>query len=227
LRALFVLSLNQAKRLIAKAIAQKLINTKRRIYIAYGSTNGLILDELGIKKANYYNGYIDDFRLKANSQKPNIVILNGKIDDFLDTLCSDDVIIKGANALSFENGKYCAGVVVASSIGGTYGSIILKASCVGAKVIIPVSHEKLVPKILDGKYSQNDFDMCMGLPIAMFRFNYGDIYTEIEAFKDLYNLDATLYCSGGLNKMAGALSFVLEGSSIDILEFRKELENDM
>jgi len=226
LRALLVLSLNQAKSLVAKAIAKKLKDEKKRVYVAYGSTNELILKELGIEKENYYNGYIDKNFLLSNQNRPNITILNGKIDNFLDTICPDDIVIKGANALSFEDGEYKAGVAVASESGGTYGSVILRASCVGAKVIIPVTHEKLVPKLYANCFSQNDFDLSMGLGITLFALNYGEVYTEIDAFKELYDLDAKLYLAGGLNEMSGALSFVVDGEEASILKIKNELVDD-
>jgi len=214
--ALLVVSKIQAKHLIAKAIAKKIKNTQKRVYIAYGSTNQLILSELGIEKQNYYNGYIDKNNLSSNKNKPSVVVLNGNETDFIDSMTKDDIIIKGANALSYEDGECKAAVAVASPDGGTYGKIIVKAACVGGEVIIPVTHEKLVPKIYNNKYNQNSFDISMGLPISLFKYEYGTVFTEIDAFRELYNLDAKLYISGGIDRNNSAFSFIVEGLETDI-----------
>ena len=214
--ALLVISKVQAKQLIAKAIAKKIKSTHKRVYISYGSTNQLILAELGIEKENYYNGYIDKNNLSSNKNRPSVVVLNGNETDFIDSITKDDIIIKGANALSYEDGEYKAAVAVASPDGGTYGNIILKASCVGSEVIIPVSHEKLVPKIYNNKYNQNSFDFSMGLPVSLFKYDYGTVFTEIDAFSELYNLDAKLYISGSIGRNSSAFSFIVEGLERDI-----------
>jgi len=220
MRALIVLSLQDAKELVARGVATtlNLKNTKKKVYIAYGSTNELLLHELGYKVEGYYNGHVSKKELRSYSQRADIVVLNGSIDSFVQDMSSDDIVVKGANALSYENGAYQAGVVAASENGGTFGSVVMKASCVGAQLIIPVSHEKFVPKLYDGVYTQSSFDRCMGLPVAMFRFHYGKIYTEIEALYDIYNLKAKLYFAGGLGEMQGALSFVVEGKEEDVLK---------
>jgi len=222
--SLLVISNKQAKMLIAKGISNRLRDTKKRVYFAYGSTNQLILNQLGISVERYYNGYISSGELKSNRDKPNIVVLNSNQTDFADSISPNDIIIKGGNALVFENGKYRVAVAVASSTGGTYGNILLKASCVGAEVLIPISHEKLVPKLLANKYHQNSFELSMGLPIALFEINYGEIYTEIEAFRELFDLKAEIYISGGINDMVGSLTFVVEGSRENILKAQKEIK---
>ena len=224
MKALLVLSLQQVKELVALGVANKIKHTKKRVYISYGSTNQLILNKLGIKRENYYNGYIDDFELKSNKNREDIIILNDNKKNFLKTISKDDIIIKGANALSFENGKYIAGVAVASPEGGTYGSVVLRASCVGAEVIIPVSHEKLVPKLLANRYTQSSFDITMGLSVALFKLDYGRVYTEIDAFKELFGLEAEIYLSAGVDSLIGALTFIVDGDKKDILRLQKELD---
>jgi hypothetical protein len=223
--ALLVVSSQKAKELIAKGVAKRVRDSKKRVYFAYGSTNQLILSQLGIEVENYYNGYIANGELRSNKTKPNIVILNGEGSDFVETISADDIVIKGANTLSFENGEYRAGVAVASPQGGTYGNVLLKASCIGAEVIIPVSHEKLVPKLLSNRYTQSSFDISMGLPVALLPLTYGDIYTEIEAFKELFNLKAEIYLAGGVDDMVGSLTFVVEGKQSDILDAKREIDD--
>ena len=221
--ALIVLSQKQAKLLVAQAVARKLKATTKRVYISYGSTNQMILEALGIDKQNYFNGYIDD-NLEANKDRPELFILNNTDEDFTGSINANDIIIKGANALSYENGKYRAAVAVASQNGGTYANVVIKASCVGAQVIIPITHEKLVPQLLSGKYNQNSFDYVEGLPVALIEYTYGEVYTEINALKDTYDLDAQIYLAGGIFTNNRSLTFVVEGneSTIDKLNKWKE-----
>lgn len=223
--ALIVLSQKQAKLLVAQAVAHKLKVLTKRVYIAYGSTNQMILEALGIDAENYFNGYIDN-GLKANKDRPEVVILNDTDENFTESINANDIIIKGANALCYENGKYRAAVAIASPNGGTYANIIIKASCAGAKVIIPVTHEKLVPQLLSGNYNQNSFDYVEGLPVSLLEHTYREVYTEINAFKDEYDLNAQIYLAGNISTNNRSLTFVLEGdqSAIDkLIKWKKSI----
>jgi hypothetical protein len=215
--ALIVLSQKQAKLLVAQAIAKKIKDTTKRVYIAYGSTNQMILESLGINETNYFNGYVDN-GLKVNKNRPEVIILNNVDENFTESINSNDIIIKGANALCYKDGKYRAAVAVASPNGGTYANVIIKASCVGAKVIIPVTHEKLVPYLLSGNYNQNSFDYVEGYSVALIEYTYGDIYTEINALKDEYDLNAQIYLAGGVYTNNKCLTFLLEGKQKSINE---------
>lgn len=222
--SLVVISLKQAKLILAISIAKKVRKLNNRIYMAHGSTNQLILNELGIKVDKYYNGYIEK-TLIINNHKSDIIILNSE-GKFPYDLTPEDVVIKGANALSYENEQYRVAVAVASPKGGTFGDVILKASCVGAKVIIPVTHEKLVPKLLVGKYNQNSFDKSDNISVTLFEYSYGEIYTEIDSFWDLFNLKAELYLAGGLNRFEGALTFVISGDKENINNLKSFLKDN-
>jgi hypothetical protein len=224
MQALLVVSLIQAKKLVAIAIANRLRHTTKRVYIAYGSTNQLILNELGIDTKKYYNGYISDNELKSNKDKPSIIVLNNT-ESNIKCLNKNDIVVKGANALVYEHNRYKAAVAVASSEGGTYANVITKASCIGSQVIIPVTHEKLVPKIYNNVYPQNSFDISMGLPITLFEYSYGEVYTEINAFKELYNLNTHIYIAGSLDGLDSYLTFVAEGKEEDILAAKQFIDN--
>ena len=225
MNAILIVSKEQAKILIAKAIARRLKETSKRVYFAYGYTNQLILNELGYEVDRYFNGYIAENELRANRDKDKIIVLNSS-EEYIDNITATDIVIKGANALVVKEGKYRAGVSVASSEGGTYGNIIIKASAVGAKVIIPVSHEKLVSELYNGVYTQNSFDITMGLPIALFEYDYGEIFTEIEAFKELYSLEAKLYIVGSLKDSTSYYTFIVSGEETNILSAKSFLEEN-
>lgn len=215
-KALVLATVLGAKHLIAKALAKRLSSIKnRRIYIAYGSTNNILLEHLGIEKNTYYSGYVSSEGLKTNKDKPEVVVLNADDDVYMEKVKNTDIIIKGANALSYESGAYFAAVAAASAIGGTFGRVCVQAACVGAEVIIPIGHEKMVPKI-ERNVTQDDFDLVMGRSIALLPISYGEIYTEIEAFKELFDLDASVITSGGILGSEGAVSFSLSGQMSDL-----------
>ena len=218
MKAQLLLTPAGAKHLIAKALANKL-DLSKRIYIAYGSTNIYLLHHLGIESKNYIAGCNYNHLLNVNENRPKPIVLdNGKIIDISEfDINEKDVFIKGANALWYENDKKHAAVLAADKNGGTFGNFYIKAACRGAKVIIPITHEKLIPFYYPA--TQN-VDFAMGSKVALLRFFYGEVYTEIEAFKDLFNLKANIIASGGILDTQGALVVEVEGGKVkEAMEF--------
>jgi len=212
MKAQILLTPAGAKHLIAKSIINKL-DFSKRIYIAYGSTNLYILYHLGIEIRNYIAGCNYNYLLNVNKNIPRAIVLNnGQIMDikYFD-INSNDIFIKGANALWYEHNKKHAAVLAADKNGGTYGNFYIKAATRGAEVIIPVGHEKLVPYYYPA--TQN-VDLSMGNKVSLLKFFYGDIYTEIEAFYDLFDIKANIIASGGIIDTQGAIIFEIEGENV-------------
>ena len=213
MKAQILLTPAGAKHLIAKAIIKKL-NFNQRIYIAYGSTNMYILYHLGFKVENaYIAGCNYNYMLNVNENRSEPVVLtNGKISKTKDfKIKAGDVFIKGANALWYENGIKQAAVLAADKNGGTFGNLYIKAAARGAEIIIPVGHEKLIPFYYPA--TQN-VDYATGNKVALLRFFTGIVYTEIEAFKDLFELKANIIASGGVLDTQGAVVFEVEGEKV-------------
>ena len=227
MKAQLILNVNVQKHLIAKALT-KYIDFSKRVYIAYGSLNQYLLYHLGINFDDLYIAgcFVND-RLNVTSNRPAPVVLdNGKIIKISEfEIEKDDYFIKGANALWYENSKKHAAVAAADDKGGTYGNFYVKAACRGAKVIIPVNHEKLIPFYVP---STQDVDFAMGSKIAMLRFFYGEVYTEIEAFRDLFGLNAKIVASGGILGNEGSVVVEVEGEDVkeafEFVEKHKNLE---
>jgi hypothetical protein len=225
MKAQILLTTAGAKHLIAKALCQY-IDLKKRIYIAYGTTNEYLLYHLGINTDTLYAAGCNvrgKFNVTQKRDRP-IVLENSKpIDISGFDITNNDYFIKGANALWYENAKKCAAVAAADKNGGTYGNFYIKAASRGAKVIIPVGHEKLIPFF---KETSQDADISTGSKIAMLRFFYGMIFTEIEAFKILFNLKANIICAGGIFDSKGAVGFEVEGDEVKAaVEFSKKYNN--
>ena len=221
MKAQVLLTPTGAKHLIAKALLKKL-NLSKRIYIAYGSTNMYLLHHLGIKVSNYIAGCNLKHILNVNENRAKPIVLhNGKLIDIKDfEITGEDIFIKGANALWYENKIKHAAVLAADKNGGTFGNFYIKAACRGAEVIIPVGHEKLIPFYYPA--TQN-VDIAMGNKVALLRFFYGEVYTEIEAFRDLFDLKAHIIAAGGILDTQGAIIFEVEGENIKhAVEFAKK-----
>ena len=217
-----LLSPSGAKHLIAKALIKKL-DFSKRIYFAYGLTNQYILYHLGFDFDNFYMaGCNYNYELNINENRPKPVVLKNKklIDIQNFDISENDVLIKGANALWYENGKKYAAVLAADKNGGTYGNFYIKAACRGSEIIIPVTHEKLIPFYYPA--SQN-VDFALGNKVALLRFFSGKVYTEIEAFRDLFDIKSNIIAAGGILDTKGAVIFEVEGERAkSALEFARK-----
>ena len=223
MNGLFVVTAQKSKEMVAEALANKIHALSNRIFITYGSTNQYLLRYLGHNIGKYYRGYVANNALRSHKTEHKPVILNDHDGD----ISSDDIIIKGANALAYKGeGGYDAAVAVASPSGGTYRDFVIKGMCVGAQIIVPVTHEKLVPQIYAGSYSQNSFDIVMGRSISLFKLDSGKIFTEIEAFKELFGLDAKLYIAGGVEDCIGSHTFIASGSQKNLIQAYEYLNRE-
>jgi len=214
MKGLLVFSPSGSKHLIGYSLSQNL-DFSKTIFIAYGSTNHHLLYHLNIQLSSLYaNGIISKHSLSSTTQRDKMIILkNSKIIENAE-IDKDSILLKGANALSFENNQFKAGVLVANENGGTYGNFYIKAISRGAKVIIPVGIEKMVPKIEN--VSQGDYEKSMGYKCALLEFPKGEIFTEIEALKLSFNLKAKIIASGGIYKNQGSVVIEVEGDEKDI-----------
>ncbi|MCS7098681.1 MAG: hypothetical protein NZ922_06860, partial [Candidatus Methanomethyliaceae archaeon] len=226
-RALITLTPSEAKRLIGKAVAKmepiKAALKKGIIVICLGTTNAFVAEEiLGMKieKGRFAIGIITshgtcitnpDYRLKE------LIIRDGKlteltIKDVLDELGPNDVFIKGANAIDpYGN----AGVFLGSPTGGTLGISIGVLLSRGVKIIIPVSLEKFTPYPIDDlilRLGNRRFNYSMKMPVGMMLLP-GEIVTEIEAFKILFECECIPIGGGGIN--GGERCYLLEGEKLE------------
>jgi len=225
MKAQILLTVPGAKHLIAKALI-KYIDFSKRIYIAYGTTNNYLLYHLGISTDKLYAAGCNvkgKFNVTKERDKP-VVLQNGKLLDIKDfNITSSDIFIKGANALWYENTQKQAAVAAADPNGGTYGNFYIKAVCRGSEIIIPVGHEKLIPYFVE---TDQNVDFTTGNKIAMLKIFKGNIFTEIEAFRILFNLKAKVILAGGLEDCNGAVGFLVEGENVkDAVEFAKKYNN--
>ncbi len=223
--ATFVLSPAAAKRLIARGVINdpifKQAYTEGKVIICVGTTNSYIAHELGLINAEeqglFATGVISKGLpcVTADHRLSHICLEKGqRIEadwaEFLNGFERDDVFIKGANA--FDAGGN-AGVLMASPGGGTVGASFGILAARGSQVIIPVGHEKMIPscqaaaKVMGIKRIDNSLGLRCGLAILP----GGQIYTEIDAIKTLFGLEATVVSAGGTGGSEGGVMLAVEG----------------
>jgi len=231
----FVVTPAAGKRLIARALARekRVLSALESgtVVIVAGSTNGYVAEELlgrsepeaVFSRRNFVRGLSVPPGSKAAGSRddfPGDVILRkgrwlkGKtIFDVIDELGRGDLILKGANALDPRRKE--AGVLIGDPHGGT-AACALRA-VVGRRVplVVPVGLEKCVPSDIGEIAADLNAPGASGvrmLPLP------GEVFTEIEAVKELSGADARVMAAGGVCGAEGAVWLAVSGS--------KEEENE-
>lgn len=230
MKAQLAITPSESKRLIAKAVKEHPAVRKALregiVAIALGSTNAFVVEEITdkkIEKGRYLAGLIDEKGtcvIPKSERLSSVILEKGKaveaeVEEVVKKMRNRDVFIKGANAIDTYG---IAGVMMAGLAGGTIAKVlgILKAR--GARVIIPVGLEKLIPSSISevstiaGIY---EMDYSNGIPVGIMPVS-GEIITEIEAFKILAGVRAVALASGGIGKGSGSKVFLIDGKEKDV-----------
>lgn len=232
MRALFVLTPAESKRLIGKAVASlpevKHARENDFLLISHGSTNVYVTEEIVGKEKTaalfdrntFMSGLVVRGTLcstLAKEKGPILLMKNGKIEPPAPTMSEmlrdfgrDSVFIKGASAV---DKKGHAGVFMAHPEGGTIGWGIGTILARGIRLIVPVGLEKLVPSVERSVSvcGQKTFDYCQGLKVGMMPLSGANVITEIEALKILAGVRCVHVASGGSSGSEGSVVLVAEG----------------
>lgn len=217
---------SESKRIIAMGVKkipviQQALKTGI-ILITLGTTNAYVAEELTGKKidhARYAAGYIDGTTTVVPQDKrlPAIALKNGKetnADTIINEMTSQDVVIKGANALD-PNGV--AGVMMANPVGGTTGTILGTVMAKGINLVIPVGLEKSIPYSVIESSKRIGIQRCSkatGLPVGMMPL-CGKVVTEVEALTLLGAEDVFPIGAGGINGGEGSITLCVIGDKAD------------
>ena len=234
MRALFLFTPAESKRLIGRAVANmeevKRAQEHEKILIGHGSTNVYVAEEiLGkewfaelIHRDRYLSGLAVRGTLcsTAATEKGPILVLNRGVVEppapTMSKLLSDfgvnSVFIKGANAVDPDGN---AAAFVAHPEGGTIGWAIGNILARGIRLIVPVGLEKLVPSVHQAVSlcGQMRFDYCQGLKVGMIPLSGATVVTEIAALRILAGVDSFHVASGGSDGSEGAVAVVAEGAA--------------
>jgi len=236
-KILIVLTPSESKRVIAKGV-KNLEEVQRAlkqgtIIIGLGTTNAYVAEEIldalseteanvekKIDKQRYAAGVITDKGtcvVTKKEREKEVIIKNGAISDesienAIEELSSEDVFIKGANALDATGN---AGILMAHATGGTIGAALGTVMARGVNFVIPVGIEKTIPfSIIEAakRVGKERFFKSVGMPVGLMPV-HGKVITEIEALRILGAEDAFPIGAGGVARGEGSVVICAEGSA--------------
>jgi len=236
----FVLTVAAGKRLIGKGVAALPVVRRAMhagmVAVGKGTTNAYVLEELlgrPIEKGGYALGATlppagPPRERVFRGSVPEAVFREGQlvegltVQEAVQQMSAGDVLIKGANALDYENG--IAGLLVGHPAGGTLGGTI--GSVYGRKIhlIIPVGLEKQVCGGLEEAESVllELGPQAQGVP-SLWCFR-GEIVTEIEALELLSGCGVYQIGAGGVAGAEGSSRLLAVGSEEQVQQARVVVE---
>ncbi len=139
------------------------------------------------------------------------------LQEILDQMTSDDVYVKGSNALDSQGN---VGVLFANPAGGggTIGKVIAAYRKKNFHLLLPIGIEKLIPISIAEAAKRAGFkkvDKVMGMPCGLIPVP-GRKIDEIDALKMLSGVEVTPIAAGGLAGAAGAIVLALEGKDKEV-----------
>jgi len=227
----FTLTVSESKRLIAQGLlASPIINNALEshfVVLSNGITNAYIYEELTDTymedKGRYTAGIVVDgvacITDSTNRIAPLVLYKGKPVDtpwlDVVKQFTAQDVLIKGANAIDAAGN---AGILLGGVGGGTIGKAYGYLRVAGSKLIIPVSLEKMIPSVKEAAIhsGQADIDYSIGVKCGLFMISDGYIFTELEAIKQLFNLQAIPIAAGGIKDCQGSITLLVKGDEIDV-----------
>ena len=223
------LTVSEAKRIIAKGVAtlpevQQALS-EGKVLLKGGTTVSAIGEEL-IGQPLKISGRVSPRGTRAafNSTVQGHVLLltsgsfqvvEDSLKEIIPTLGRQDIIIIGANALDpYGNAAMCMGGV----FGGPAGEVLAGVLGCGARIIIPVGLEKLIPGPISEAVmaaGRNTMRLSRGMAVGMLPL-IGQIVTERDALALLANVSCTVIAKGGIDGAEGATTMVVSGSEAEV-----------
>lgn len=230
MRALFTLTPTESKRLIAKGTVkfEAVQNAKREglIVISWGSTCAYVAEELlrgDIRKEKYIAGLIIcgvTCETPPKERPPIIVLEKGKpielpFKEALSRFTAGDVYIKGANAIDSSG---VTGVLMTSRFGGTIGTAIGFVVSSGAKLVVPIGLEKMIPSVPEAARhcGIDTIEYSIGSAPGLMPIMNAEVITEARALNILACVKAIPIASGGQAGSQGSVVIVVEGDKEDV-----------
>ena len=230
----FIVTPSAGKRLIAKTLTTHpaILNALKNgtIVIIAGTTNGYVAEEvlksIGAKdfsRKHFFRGVTlppgktvtSEGRLADEGRFPgDVVIANGvwqkgrTINDVVDDLREGDVILKGANALDLQHKQ--AAILIGHPKAGTIALALQAVAGRRVRLIIPVGLEKRVNSNLYALAEKLNLPGASGyrlLPVP------GEVFTEIEAIKQLTGADVEMVAAGGVCGAEGSYLLAVSGTN--------------
>jgi hypothetical protein len=229
MRIQITVTVNEAKRIIAKGIANldpvRRALQKGKIFLKGGTTVSAFCEEVIGKKLRI-SGRITP--LGAKTANENMVgfhcalIKNGdlidvdkNLEETVSSLRKNDVAIIGANAIDAYGN---AALMYGAPLGAEPGKIISGLIAEIQHVIIAAGLEKLVPGSLQEtllKVGRKNVDRSMGMAVGLVPLA-GQIVSEREAISLIAGAECTVIGRGGIFGAEGGTTMIVEGEKKDI-----------
>ena len=233
----FMLTVSMGKRLIARGLmaepAVRRAMTGHRLLIVSGTTNAYVAEEalraIGdatpFPSKTYRRGVTvpHGARIAPGQSEFDLLIDHGQarfdrtVFEIAPELTSDDMLMKGANALHLPTGE--AGVLVGHPQGGTLIPVISAAVGRRAQLIVPIGVEKRVDRRISelaqiSNAASSDGPRLCPIP--------GRAYTELDALLTLTGADrADILAAGGAMGAEGCVYFMVQGGEEAIARARE------
>ncbi len=222
------LTVEESKLLLAHALKQddrlQKVWQSGRLCLLGGSTVSALAEILGFAPLRLC-GRVDPSGCRTALQDAqaydNILIENGQARDLAETeedivslvdrLTEKDLVVISGNAFD-AMGR--AVIAYGFPGGGPRGKAIAKIAAKEIPTILLFGLEKFVPSLEESLSVAADFqetDFAMGMAISLAPLK-GDLFTELDAFSSLFNLQAYVLTSGGIAGAQGAKTFLLKGN---------------
>jgi hypothetical protein len=132
----------------------------------------------------------------------------------LNKMTAEDVYVKSVNAID-PDGKL--GVLLAGrSSGGSIGLVLNRQKQIKFKMIIPVGLEKRISvSLAEAQKAAIKTTKAQGIPCGLWQLR-GMLITEVEAFRQLFDVNAIPISAGGIEGAEGAVVWVLEGDDAKV-----------
>ena len=223
-----VLTVAEGKRLIGRAVAQmpmvRRALSEGMLIITRGTTNTYVAEEIlgkKLKPGAFVTGRTlpekGGKRLPRVTRRLEIVLVKGKVRDdlaFADAVAKlkpGDVVIKGANALDYQNRT--AGVLIGAPNSGTTGTFMPYVVAKKAHLVVPVGLEKQVTgNLIETSSKLREPMEGLNRVPSMFPLIGARIVTELEALNILAGVEAFQAAAGGIGGAEGASWVVFRGT---------------
>lgn len=238
-----LLTPSQSKRLIAKAIVAwepvKAALKNGIVAVGKGTTNAYIAEELKARDfdaVRYCHGRnapagVDTSWLKGDAQDVVFekgVQLDGKTAvETVAKMASGDVFLKGANALNYDLGQVAIqiGHPTGGTMGGALGGLITRR----VRLVHPVGLEKNIPgDLVVAARRMAEEGSVVGDAWGLW-VSQGEIFTEIEAFETLFDVEAVPVAAGGIAGGEGQVTIALFGTKGELekaVQFTRDIQKE-
>lgn len=232
------LTVSESKRLIAKAVVSlpevKEALRNGKIILKGGTTVSAICEEMMGMPLRISGRITGRGTVTAkNSSKDHahsVLIEKGAAKNIDDTigevaqgLGRDDVVIISGNAIDV-NGNVA--MMAGSPGGGNPGSAIPGIFAQGARVIIPIGLEKLIPGSIQEavRAAGRDKDLSYGMAVGLIPL-IGKVVTEKDAAEVISDVRCTVIGRGGIDGAEGSTVLALEGEEAEVKKLLKILDS--